>query len=350
MLTQLLGDVIERKPYGKYQNMITSRLLFVVILLACTSGLKAQVIVEQGKSKLFYLGGSGKLIYTTDAKGGRLPDFSHVGYHSGEAAIPHVPVKITLKPSPGDDTQRIQEALNQLGTLPLGKMGYRGALLLKRGVYRVAGELIISSSGTVLRGEGNGPNGTIIIATGYDNARYQRTLITVDPQSRNPEALILDDDLEDQIIVAQEPMQPIVDEYVPVGSHSFNVKSAAGYKPGDRIVVYRPSTAKWIHTIGCDQMESNRLRIQNQRWVKDGERPGFYYEKPGRYKKYFVLKHREESWDDLVRRVAISEDGKTIDGTRQWGAGDYDFYFERRITHVEGNRVTIDAPIGKSVV
>ena len=49
--------------------------------------------------------------------------------------------------------------------------------------------------------------------------------------------------------------QPIVDDYVAVGSHSFDVKSAAGYKPGDRIVVYRlirglrqrPATLQGVH-------------------------------------------------------------------------------------------------------
>ena len=49
---------------------------------------------------------SGKLVYSKDPKGNCLPDFSHVGYHSGEKAIPHVPVKITLEPDQGDDTSR----------------------------------------------------------------------------------------------------------------------------------------------------------------------------------------------------------------------------------------------------
>ena len=42
------GDEAGRKSYWKYQNMKTSRLLFFVVLLAFASGLKAQVIVEQG--------------------------------------------------------------------------------------------------------------------------------------------------------------------------------------------------------------------------------------------------------------------------------------------------------------
>lgn len=85
------------------------------------------------------------------------------------------------------------------------------------------------------------------------------------------------------------------------------------------------------------------------RWVKGSEAPGFYYQRPGRYSKYCLLQKRDESWDDFVKRVPLSEDGKTFDFTRQWEAGEYDFYFERCITRVEGNRITIDAPIVHSM-
>ena len=97
---------------------------------------------HRGTSNLYHLDPSGKLVYLKDPKGNRLPDFSHVGYHSGERAIPHVPVKITLESSQGDDTQRIQDALDKLSTFPPDKVGFRGALLLKRGVYRVEGTLL----------------------------------------------------------------------------------------------------------------------------------------------------------------------------------------------------------------
>lgn len=305
--------------------------------------------VERGKSKLYRLDSSGKLTYSKDTKGNRLPDFSHVGYHSGERAIPHVPAKIILEPSQGDDTQRIQDALDKLGTLPLDEAGFRGALQLKRGVYRVEGSLRISHSGTVLRGEGNGPDGTVIIATGYDDQKYQRALITVTPKSDNIEAHILHGYRTDQTKLVTNSGQAIVDAYVPVGSHSFEVKSASGYKPGDRIVVHRPSTADWIHFIGCDQLEPRWSGIRNVRWVKGSEAPGFYYQRPGSYSKYCLLQKRDESWDDFVKRVPLSEDGKTFDFTRQWEAGEYDFYFERCITRVEGNRITIDAPIVHSM-
>ena len=69
---------------------------------------------HRGACNLYHLDPSGELVYSKDPKGNRLPDFSHVGYHSGEKAIPHVPVKITLESSEGDDTKRIQDALDKI--------------------------------------------------------------------------------------------------------------------------------------------------------------------------------------------------------------------------------------------
>jgi hypothetical protein len=309
----------------------------------------AQTIIERGACATCRVDASGKLIYSKDSRGNRLPDFSHVGYHSGDRSIPHVPVKITLEPAQGDDTQRIQEALDKLGTLPFEKAGLRGAVLLTRGVYRVEGTLIMSHSGIVLRGEGHDPDGTIIIATGYDDEKYQRALIEVGPKSTYRETHILHGYPTDPIKLIPESRQAIVDAYVPVGSHSFEVASTSGYESGDRIVVHRPSTADWIQSIGCDQLEPKWSEIRNVRWEKNGDAPGFYYQRPGSYSKYGLLKEGDERWDDFVKRVPLSEDGKTLNVTRQWEAGNYDFYFERRIVRVDGNRITIDAPVVHSM-
>ncbi len=116
---------------------ISTQLIVCIAMITCQSNLKAQTIVEHGISKQYHLEGSGKLVYTEDTKENHLLDFSYVGYHSGERAIPHVTVKITLEPSQGDDTKRIQDALDKLGTLPLDKSGLRGALLLKCGVIEL---------------------------------------------------------------------------------------------------------------------------------------------------------------------------------------------------------------------
>lgn len=328
---------------------VSTHLIVCIAMLTCQINLKAQTIVEHGNSNLYRLDSAGKLIYPKDSMENRLPDFSHVGYHSGEVEIPQIPVKITLEPTQGDDTRLIQDALDKLGALPLDTAGFRGALLLKRGVYRIEGSLIISHSGSVLRGEGNGPDGTIIIATGYDDMKYKRALITVGPRSDNLEAHTSHRYTIDQVKLVTNSRQAIVDAYVPVGSYSFEVISASNYKPGDQIVVYRPSTQEWIRSIGCDTLAARWAGIRDIRWVKDGEAPGFYYQRLGYDSQYRYLQKRDESWDDFVKRVPLSEDGKKFDFTRQWEAGEYDFYFERCITDIEGNHITIDVPIVHSM-
>lgn len=300
-------------------------------LLAFASTLSAQVIVEQGSSKQIHFDASGKLVYQKDRLGNRLPDFSYVGYHSGEKAIPYVPVKIILEPKPNDNTEQIQNALDNLGKLTPDENGIRGALLLKKGVYKVSGEILISHSGIVLKGEGNHNEGTVIVAAGYDDDKYKRTLISVGDNTAS-------------VNLIETSKQAIVDEFVPIGGNAFDVESASGYKPGDKIIVYRPSTEDWISSIGGDKIEPRWREIEDIQWIKNGKFPGFYYKHVG-HDKDTIFKKNNENWEEFVNRIPISKDGKKLNTTRQWEAGGYDFYFERKITKIEGNRIYIDVPL-----
>ena len=311
--------------------------MFVVIavLFWLPQSINAQTIIEQQQSALYRLSATGKLRYSKDDKGNRIPDFSHVGYHSGEQGIPNAAVKITLKPQLGDDTKRIQDALDKVGRLPLDQNGLRGAVLLTRGIYRVEGKLVISQSGTVLRGEGSDPSGTTIIAAGYDNKKYKRTLITVG----NAKKIELD----------STSKRVIVDKTTPIGSNSFEVDSVLAYAVGDKIVVYRASNEAWIKFIGGDQLLPRWRSVHGAHWVKTGAYPGWYYRLPNDQTARSILQKTGESWSDFVRRVPLSADGKKLNTTKQWQAGRYDFYFERKITGIEGRRVFVDAPIVHSM-
>jgi hypothetical protein len=46
-------------------------------------------------------------IYSKGTKGNRFPDFSYVGYDTGERAIPHVPVRTPLEPGQSEVIERI---------------------------------------------------------------------------------------------------------------------------------------------------------------------------------------------------------------------------------------------------
>lgn len=185
-------------------------------------------------------GADGKLAYRADERGNAIPDFSRAGYGGGGVALPELPVVLTLSPQPtGDDGARIQAALDEVGERPADARGRRGAVLLRRGVYRIEGSLAIRAGGVVLRGEGFGENDTVLRATGAK----QRTLIEVGaPKARREEI--------------PDTRRAVTDPYVPWSAKSFSISSTAGLSIGDRIVVHRPATEAWIHELGMDRIKN----------------------------------------------------------------------------------------------
>ncbi len=118
------------------------------------------------------LSSSGKLTYGKYANQGQsnrdniLPDFSFAGYEHGGVSIPDdVPIARTVQPGDGDDRARIQAAINEVATLSPNANGFRGTVLLKKGKYEVGDPIRIVTDGIVLRGEGQGADGTVITAT-----------------------------------------------------------------------------------------------------------------------------------------------------------------------------------------
>ena len=156
-------------------------------------------------------------------------DFSFAGYQAGQP-VPSIAAVISVRPSGQDDTFLLQSAIDHMATLPLDSHGFRGAILLRAGRFRVAGQLRLNVSGVVLRGSGTGPNGTTIVAEGQG----RRTLIEAggrtDPQ------------------VASSIQ--ITDDSVPAGARLLTIETVEGLAVGDHVVVTRPSTQEWISAIG----------------------------------------------------------------------------------------------------
>lgn len=100
--------------------------------------------------------------YNEAADGSTIPDFSHVGYHGdGARSLPSrddIPALATLMAASdgaGDDTARIQAALDEVGAAPMSSVnGYRGAVVLNAGTFRIADPLVMRHDGVVLRGAG----------------------------------------------------------------------------------------------------------------------------------------------------------------------------------------------------
>jgi hypothetical protein len=186
------------------------------------------------QSKFVRLNKNKSLQYIPDAQGNIIPDFSRVGYYRADKPLPAIPVAKTISPS-ADAQQTIQAAIDEVSKMPLKKDGFRGAILLKKGTYEIAGTIFIRASGIVLRGEGEA---TKLVAT----ANKQHTLISV-TGSGNASAV-------------SGTRTNITDKYIPVGAFSFHVASTRSLKPGDAIVVFRPGTQQWIQDIKMHEIEA----------------------------------------------------------------------------------------------
>jgi hypothetical protein len=184
-------------------------------------------------------GADGFLKYTSDASKNRIPDFGYAGYRFGEKDLPVVPEVATVGPGDGDDTVRVQQAIDQVQARQPDAKGYRGALRLLPGVYEISGTLKVTKSGVVLRGSGHGgkPTDTILKATG--DTPHQRNVISLGMGGgsgwRNPLA---------------NTTVKVTTAFVPVGSRSFEVDDPSKLPVGKRVIVKHPSTQAWINALG----------------------------------------------------------------------------------------------------
>jgi len=213
------------------KRILTFLLCGVAVIAAAAPKKLSPIISQRG----------GTLAYDVDENSNRVPDFSTCGYRGADQPVPTAPVVVVVSPQAGDETARIQKALNYAGTLPADANGLRGAVLLLKGRHEVFGGLLMTNSGVVLRGQGMGANDTVLVAAGND----RRTLIQIDngPYTATPKG------------VADAPVvsRAIQDDYVPVGATSFHLANVDGLKVGDVIDITRPSTKEWIDLLGTTE-------------------------------------------------------------------------------------------------
>ncbi len=205
-------------------------------------------------------GADGRLHYSSDAQGNRVVDFSHAGYGGGGVRLPDVPARIVVGPGGGRDGTRIQAAIDLVSSMTPDASGFRGAVLLETGRYTIDRDLRIAASGVVLRGSGPGEAGTVLTAAGTS----RRSLIVVSGNDVPPGSM--------GVMTGAEAVEtfghprPVVDPYVPAGATEVTVADAVNLKPGDRVIVRRPSTASWIALLGMNLFQGwrpeNRLHWQ----------------------------------------------------------------------------------------
>ncbi len=175
----------------------------------------------------------GHLHYGHDQQGNRIPDFSYAGYEGGGVPLPAVPARVTLSAPAGDATALIQQAIDQVSAMPLDASGFRGAVVLSPGAYRIGTSLHIRASGIVLRGGTSNPADTVLLPQNP----VARTLVSIGGTGA---------------ITPAGPAHAVTDSYVPVGASTLTLDSTAGLAVGDDVIVQRPQTQAWIHAIGMD--------------------------------------------------------------------------------------------------
>jgi hypothetical protein len=196
---------------------------------------------------------NGILEYNADKQGNTIPDFSAVGYYHGDRPIPQIPVAITIAPS-NNAMQQIQEAIDKLSAQKPDASGFRGAILLKRGEYKIPGSLVIKASGIVLRGEGNTEDGTRLIAT----APNQKPLIDIQGSGKLSEI--------------PGTRVAIADKYVPTGATSIQLTDASKFAAGDKVILYTVANDKWISDLKMDQIVA---RGGTRQWKAEDYNLGF---------------------------------------------------------------------------
>lgn len=250
-------------------------------------------------SPLVSVGPDGKLVYRAySEKGDQLMDWSQCGYRNSAVPIPGVAVAVTLEPLPGEAVQvgnlaypmgpdshrRIQDAIDKVAAIEPDDQGIRGAVLLKKGTYYVTGNLIVRT-GVVLRGEGDGEDGTILImrsAQGGGDAFHLGA-----PEGRVEP-------------VGEANAVRIVDDYVPSGSLTLTLADAEQFRAGDYVHVRKTVNQAWIDLLGMGK------RLQHIRGGKDGL------------------------------------------NKRPWTPEAYQFRHLRRIESISGNKITLDAILPQS--
>ncbi len=238
------------------------------------------------ESKIVFYGINGKLLYIKDEEGNRIPDFSHAGYKGGGVPIPDITVVKTISPIEGDNTMHIQNALFEIGLTPKGSDGFRGALLLTAGKYEIQGTINLGFDGVVLRGVGDGDDpatNTILWATG--NSPNQRTVLIGGGDASTK--------WRDEV---PNTRTDIISDSVMVGSNTIEVTDASKYSIGDNIIIYHPCTAEWLAAIDSG----------GTFWYLPGAEPG----------------------------VDVP-----------WCVGSQPIVFNRFITDIQGNIITIDVPV-----
>ncbi len=213
----------------KRRELIQRVMTCVACWIYCTMG---NTMLAQSTFPDIIKDAKGTITYTKDDLGNQIPDFSYAGYKASTVAIPDVAIQVFVPHIDGDATATIQSAIDYIAKNKLDKNGFRGAILLDKGVFKVSGTLKMSASGIVLRGSGSGNDGTVLLGT-----------------SINREAIITISGINDCVF---KDKFEIATSFTPLGATVLTLKNGTSLKKGDHITINTPITKNWIHTLSME--------------------------------------------------------------------------------------------------
>lgn len=224
--------------YQKDKFILSSIALFFVV----NNGFAQNKFPDIVKNK------NGGIVQVADSLGNQIPDFSYAGYMASEKAIPNVEAKIFVPNQTEDATKKIQAAIDYVGNLKPNASGFRGAVLLDKGTFKIGGTLYIKKSGIVLRGSGNADNETQLLGTGISREALIRVLGIDDREYK--------DTLDFETA------------FTPLGATKIQLKNATQLKVSDEIIIQKSLTEKWINLLQMEDFggESGWIGWKTRDW------------------------------------------------------------------------------------
>lgn len=165
----------------------------------------------------------------TDGHGNRLPDFSFAGYHSSDIPLPSsIAPLVTLNAANGDQTARIQAALDQVSAAG------GGAVVLGKGTFQISPGLNVSSK-VVLRG--SGVSATKFILSKISNGQPVFNMGNGTNSQVKPSL-----------------SSSITNAFIGIGSSIVTISNPQDFRAGQTVFVNRAATAKWIRDNGMSDL------------------------------------------------------------------------------------------------
>ncbi len=187
----------------------------------------------------------------------RMPDTA-----AGERRFPPYH-KETIWPVAGDNTANVQAAIDKVSALPADKSGFRGAVLLRAGYYKMATPVRSRPAAWCCAARAWAIPAPFSLArerAAAAPALRWRPAPAAPParcrrQGRGPgggQPTLIKIAGASGWVTKDETKQPVADDYVPVGSRTIRVASARGFKAGDTVIVRRIGNQDWIDAMGMN--------------------------------------------------------------------------------------------------